>query len=83
MSIVILLVIVAAVSIILGIVFHKKDDGPGPDPNPPGPPFIPVNPYYLVDDGSYVKTNSYIKGHLSANQTKLDILRSSRSNVSN
>jgi hypothetical protein len=82
-SVIITLVLLGAAGAVVGVILYKKnhngdDPTPGPDPNPPRPPIVGVNPYYFLDDGKYTETQSMVSGTLEVNDTVLESLRSQK-----
>ena len=68
-------VVLAIITIILMVALNKKDDDP-PKPPAPIPPGAGVNPYYFLNDSHFDEGLSMIKGHLKANTTQLELMRS-------
>ena len=72
--IIVLVITLVLIGGIIGIVVAVQGDSDDP-PSPPSPVSGGVNPYYLIDDGTYKVGKNKISGLIGADQSTLSALK--------
>ena len=72
--IIVLVITLVLIGGIIGIVVAVQGDSDNP-PSPPSPVSGGVNPYYLIDDGTYKVGKNKISGLIGADQSTLSALK--------